>query len=115
MLKVNFYLKTEKLNKNGESCIYVKIKLKNEITTLSTGKYISRKRWRETDRLRKTLKVKKEQVIKDFLEIRKEQIERVYYELYKIDSNLNIIQVKNKLKGVSQDCLLYTSPSPRDA
>ena len=49
MLKIFFYIKTEKVKQNGESPIYAKVVLGNQKITISTGKYISLERWTFTN------------------------------------------------------------------
>lgn len=64
MLKIIFYIKSEKINLNGESSIFAKITLGSERTTMSTGKAISAERWNATQRLRAILKLEKEKYLK---------------------------------------------------
>jgi hypothetical protein len=45
MLKVIFYIKTEKANANGLSPIFAKISFQQKSITMSTGKLISKERW----------------------------------------------------------------------
>lgn len=49
MLKVIFYLKSGKFNKNGESPIYARISFKKQSFTMAAGKSILKERWQCTD------------------------------------------------------------------
>jgi hypothetical protein len=59
MLKVIFYIKTEKANANGLSPIFAKISFKQKSITMSTGKLISKERWLFTKNLRSVLKMER--------------------------------------------------------
>lgn len=45
MLKVFFYLKSEQVDKNGESSIIARLSINNQRISLSTGKSISKELW----------------------------------------------------------------------
>jgi hypothetical protein len=66
MVKTMIYIKKDKVRLNGECPIYIKIVLNKKTTIVSTDKYISKKRWVETNGLRQVLRNEKEKVIKEF-------------------------------------------------
>ncbi|WP_026713771.1 site-specific integrase [Flavobacterium daejeonense] len=99
MLKVIFYIKTEKANAHGLSPIIAKISFKQQSITMSTGKSISKERWQFTNKLRGVLKLEKEKVIKQSLDIFQMNIEKKFNELAKIDSDVSLSLLKNEVKG----------------
>ncbi|WP_166919622.1 hypothetical protein [Flavobacterium poyangense] len=92
MLKVIFYIKTEKANGNGLSPIIAKISYKQQSITMSTGKLISKDRWQFTNNLRSVLKIEK--VIKQSLDLFHMTIEKKFNELAKIDTNISLFLLK---------------------
>jgi len=50
MIKQNFYLKSDKINTFGECPIFLKLSYKGNSTTLSTGKWITKERWKSTNK-----------------------------------------------------------------
>jgi site-specific recombinase XerD len=102
MIKQNFYLKSDKVNHLEEHPIYLKLSYQGKSTTIRTGKWITKERWRFTNKLRKTLKMDKERNCKIALDRILEGIENVYYELLKTSENLNVIDIKNKYTGKSK-------------
>ncbi|WP_394707745.1 hypothetical protein [uncultured Flavobacterium sp.] len=59
MLKVIFYQKSDKVDKNGESSIFARLSYKTKKISISTGKSISKERWGFTNNLRNVLKLEK--------------------------------------------------------
>jgi integrase len=82
-LKVNFYLKGDKKNQNGETAIYGKIYLGNQYSTFSTSKYIQQERWSKTNSLRNALRINNEISTKNYLKSLSDSIEQQYNELLK--------------------------------
>lgn len=99
MLKVIFYIKTEKANKKGESPIFAKISYRGETTTLSTGKSISKERWLATNRLRSILKIEREKVLKQSLENIAISVEKTFNDLLKADFEVSLSELKKRLGG----------------
>lgn len=99
MLKVIFYLKTEQEDKNGEFSIFARITYKSKRITLSTGKAISKKRWKSTDNLRGLLRLEKEKVIKNYLDLFRLNIEKKFNVLFNIDSQLTLETLKEEING----------------
>ncbi len=99
MLKVIFYIKTEKANKNGQSPIIAKISFKQKSITMATGKSISKERWQFTNNLRSVLKLEKEKVIKQSLDVFHLNIEKKFNELAKVDPEVSLSLLKNEFKG----------------
>ena len=88
-LSVIFYLKGDKF-RNGENAIYAKIKVGNAATTMSTGKYITKERLETTNRLMTAKKVDKEVSLKNYINNIEGEIERLYINLLKDDSILEV-------------------------
>ena len=103
MVKTIFYLKADKSNAAGESPIYCKIRFKNTSTTLCTGKFIQKKRWKATNGLRNHLKIKKEQAIKVFLDKVIQDIDSKFILLSKTQKNISASCIKKALTGKMMD------------
>lgn len=99
-LNVNFYLKGDKC-RNGECAIYVKITVGNTKTTMSTGKYISKERWKSTNMLMSAKKVDKEVSLKNYIKGVENEIERIYINLLKDNSidEVGALHLKNSFLG----------------
>jgi integrase len=82
-IKVNFYLKGDKKNQNGETAIYGKIYLGNQYSTFATSKYIQQERWSKTNSLRNAIRMDNEINLKNYLKALSDSIERKYNELIK--------------------------------
>lgn len=78
MLKVIFYLKSEKADKNGECSIFARITYKTNRISLSTGKTISKERWVYTNNLRNLLRLEREKVLKNYLELYRLNVEKKF-------------------------------------
>lgn len=108
MLKVIFYLKAGKFNKSGESPIYARISYKKQSITMAAGKSILKQRWQFTDNLRSVLKLEKEKVIKNTLDLFLLGMEKKFNELLKIDQDFSLQLLKDEFKGetaVKEDCV----------
>lgn len=108
MLKVIFYLKAGKFNKSGESPIYARISYKKQSITMAAGKSILKERWQFTDNLRSILKLEKEKVIKNALDLFLLGMEKKFNELLKIDQDFSLQLLKDEFKGekaVKEDCV----------
>lgn len=99
MIRIIFYLKKDKVNTKNECSIYCRVELNKKKFTLSTNKYISQKRWNETNKLKKTLKLATEKHLKNFLDSFKTNIESKYIELKKLNNTVVIEDLKIALKG----------------
>ena len=102
MLKIIFYLKSEKQNLKGECPIFAKVNLGTKTTTISTGKSITQDRWIATNRLRNLLRDSREKVIKESLDHFLLKGERFYNEGFKMGSEITLDELKNHLKGVQR-------------
>lgn len=108
MLKVIFYLKAGKFNKSGESPIYARISYKKQSITMAAGKSILKERWQFTDNLRSVLKLEKEKVIKNALDLFLIGMEKKFNELLKIDQDFSLQLLKDEFKGetaIKEDCV----------
>ncbi|MFV8343576.1 phage integrase SAM-like domain-containing protein [Flavobacterium sp. XS2P39] len=99
MLKVIFYLKAEKVDRIGESSVYARISYKKKTIAISTGKSISKERWLFTNNLRNVLKLEKEKVIKNSLDLFQLNTEKKFNELFKIDPEVSLELLKAELSG----------------
>lgn len=108
MLKVIFYLKAGKFNKSGESPIYARISYKKQSITMAAGKSILKERWQFTDNLRSVLKLEKEKVIKNALDLFLIGMEKKFNDLLKINQDFSLQLLKDEFKGetaVKEDCV----------
>jgi len=101
MIKLNFYLKSDKVNALEEYPIFLKISYKGNSTTLSTGKWISKERWKSTNKLRNPLRIDKERNCKIALETLAKNIDSTYYELTNTNDDITVLDIKNKYTGKS--------------
>ncbi|TCN57620.1 site-specific integrase [Flavobacterium circumlabens] len=99
MLKIYFYLKSERVNGRDESCICARIHYKQESISVSTGKYISKERWNFTNKLRNVLKLEKEKVIRRSLDLFHLTIEKKFNELIQHNTDISLLNLRDELKG----------------
>jgi integrase len=99
MLKIYFYLKSERVNERDESSICVRIHYKQESISISTGKYISKERWDFTNKLRNVLKLEKEKVIRRSLDLFHLTIEKKFNELIQHNTDISLLNLRDELKG----------------
>lgn len=102
MLKVIFYLKSEKADKNGECSIFARITYKTNRVSLSTGKTISKERWIYTNNLRNLLRLEKEKILKNYLELYRLNVEKKFNHLFNIDPEVSLEMLKAELTGKSK-------------
>jgi len=99
MLKVIFYQKSDRVNKNGESPIYARLSYNDKQISMSTGQAISKERWASTNNLRNPLKIEKEIVIKNLLDLFQLNAAKKFTELFRIDPEVNLQLLKAELTG----------------
>jgi integrase len=99
MLKVIFYQKSDKVDKNGESPIFARLSFNNQRISISTGKSIPKERWLFTNNLRNVLRLEKEKVIKNSLDLFQLNAEKKFNELFRIDSEVSLELLKEELSG----------------
>ncbi|WP_264529264.1 site-specific integrase [Flavobacterium sp. N502540] len=99
MLKVIFYQKSDKVNKNGESPIYARLSYNDKQILMSTGQAISKERWTSTNNLRNQLKIEKEIVMKNLLDLFQLNSAKKFTELFRIDPEVNLQLLKAELTG----------------
>ena len=99
MLKVIFYLKSGKDNKKGESPIFARISHHQQSITMSTGKSILKERWRFTKNLRNILKLEKEKVLKNGLDLFQLNIEKKFNEMAKVSPDISLLLLKDEFNG----------------
>lgn len=102
MIKLNFYLKSDKVNHLKEYPIFLKLSYQGKSTTLSIGKWLTKERWKLTNKLKNPLRIVKEKNCKLAMERVAEKIENIYYDLIKTRDNLNILDIKNKYTGKTE-------------
>lgn len=101
MIKVLFFIKNSKVKLTGESPIYAKVSLMHETTVISTGKNISIERWENTNKLKGALRLDKEKVLKQSLDLFQLKIEQIYFNLLKTNPNPTLDDVRNTFKGTN--------------
>jgi site-specific recombinase XerD len=99
MLKVIFYQKSDKVDKNGESPIFARLSFNNQRISISTGKSIPKERWLFTNNLRNVLRLEKEKVIKSSLDLFHLNAEKKFNELFRIDPEVSLELLKAELVG----------------
>jgi len=100
MIKQIFYLKSDKINTFGECPIFLKLSYKGNSTTLSTGKWIMKERWKATNKLKNSLRIDKERNCKIAIDRIAEGIEMAYYELLKTNKAIiSVVDIKNMFTG----------------
>jgi integrase len=99
MLKIIFFIRTGKVNSNGECPIYSKVTYQGQTISISTRKSISKHRWSFTNNLRNPLKIEKEKVIKASLDRIAFQIENHFNQLVKNNSIIDLNNIKNHIVG----------------
>lgn len=99
MLKVIFYQKSDRVNKNGESPIYARLSYNDKQISMSTGQAILKERWVSTNNLRNQLKIEKEIVIKNLLDLFQLNAAKKFTELFRIDPEINLQLLKAELTG----------------
>lgn len=99
MLKVIYFIKSDKVMKNGECPIYAKIRYQQQTLTMSTKQSITSKRWNFTNNLRNPLKLEKEKVIKASLESFNLAFERKINELIRENSSIDLNEIRKEIIG----------------
>ena len=102
MLKIIYFIKSEKSKSNGECPIYAKISYQGKSITMSTGKYITKERWNFTSHLRGTLKIQREKVIKASLDSLTMLFETKFNLLFKNNATINLNEIKIDILGKKQ-------------
>lgn len=110
MIKIIFYIKTDKVKLIGESPIFAKISLEDKSITVSSGKSISLERWTQTNKLNNSLKLEKEKMIRISLDFLKDKIEKTYYNLYKMNDEVSLEEIKTVISGKAVDTSIYLLP-----
>lgn len=108
MVKTMIYIKKDKVKNSGECPIYIKILFKHQSITISTGKYISEERWIETDNLRRKLRIEKEKVLKEYLDLYVLKIEKIYNQIVKYQEDISISEFKLMILGKQKDDAIPT-------
>lgn len=99
MVKTFIYIKKDKARSNGDCPIYIKVVFNQKSTTISTGKYISEERWKQTDNLRKLLRQDKEKTLKEFLDLFLLNIEKIHNQIERYQEDITIKEFKNRILG----------------
>ena len=90
MLRIYFFLKPGKLNWKNESPVYVRIWHDQDYITMATGLYITKERWDFTNKLRMVLRMKKEKILRDSLNIFQLMIENKFNEIMRRDDDFSL-------------------------
>jgi hypothetical protein len=99
MLKVYFHLKSAKNTQRKDSLICARLSYQQQTASISTGQYISKERWNSTNKLRNVLKLEKEKIIRNSLDILHVSIEKKFNEIISSGSPVSLVNLKNALKG----------------
>ncbi|WP_417371218.1 site-specific integrase [Gelidibacter japonicus] len=99
MLKITYFIRTQKAKINGESPIFARFKFHNQTITMSTRQYISAERWNFTNKLRNPLKLEKEKVIRMSLDSLYLKFERKINERIRENSAIDLQQIKAEIIG----------------
>ena len=110
MIKINYCIKTDKVKLNGESPIVAKIILGNKSMKISTGKSISLIRWNETNRLNNILRIDKEKILKQTLDLFENKVESTFYMLSRSGGEVTLEEMKRILTGKVTDSTVYLLP-----
>lgn len=102
MLNVIFYLKADKTKVSGECPIFARVQMYHQRTTIATGKYIGPERWKQTNKLRSVLKIEKEKVLKQSLDLFKLNVEKKYNHLTQHEPGFDIDRLKIEVCGKAQ-------------
>lgn len=100
MLKVYFYLKSIRGEEEKESLICARLSYQQQTTALSTGKYISKERWKLTNKLRNVLKLEKEKTIRRSLDLLHLSIDKKFNEIILSGNSVSLADLKNDIKGI---------------
>lgn len=100
MLKVYFYLKSRKDQEEKESLICARLSYQQQTTALSTGKYISKERWNFTNKLRNVLKLEKEKIIRQSLDLLHLSIDKKFNKIILSGNPVSLKNLKKDLKGI---------------
>jgi site-specific recombinase XerD len=92
---------------NGECPIYAKVTLENQSISFSTGKTITLDRWKTTNKLQSTLKIEKEKVLRQSLDLFRLKIERTYNELTRVNDSDILELLKNTITGKDKGSITY--------
>ena len=93
------YIKKDKAKHNGDCPLYIKVIYNRKSITIATGKYISEERWKQTDNLRRVLRLDKEKVLKEFLDLYVLKIGKIYNQLERENEKISIEDFKLKILG----------------
>ncbi len=99
MVKTMIYIKKDKAKQNGDCPLYIKVIFNRKSITLATGKYISEERWKLTDNLRRVLRLDKEKVLKEYLDLFVLRIEKIANQLERDQEEISIEEFKLKILG----------------
>jgi integrase len=99
MVKTMIYIKKDKAKQNGDCPLYIKVIFNRKSITLATGKYISEVRWKLTDNLRRVLRLDKEKVLKEYLDLFVLKIEKIANQLERDQEEISIEEFKLKVLG----------------
>ncbi|MBR9846055.1 MAG: site-specific integrase, partial [Algicola sp.] len=99
MLQIIYFIKTQKVKKNGQCPIYAQVKYHNQVITMSTRQSISEEKWDITNKLRKSLKQEKEKIIKTSLDNLTIKFERKVNEKVRDNSKVDLQEIKTEIIG----------------
>jgi hypothetical protein len=99
ILKIYFYLKSEKVNRKGESPVYARLWQEQNSITIATGQYISKERWDFTDKLSTALRIGKEKELRKSLDNFELEIKNIFYGSFFRGHDFSLTKLKNEFIG----------------
>ena len=90
-----------------ECPLYAKLILAGKTLAISIGKYITVERWETTNKLRNPIKSEKEKVLKQSLDLFQLKVEKSYNELSRLNSVVDLNDIKNEISGKKKDETVY--------
>lgn len=105
MIKLQYYIRNEKVKANGESPIYLKIAVGRKSVTVSTNKSISKERWDKTSHLNLPPLRPDEKVMKEYFTVLAHKATNLYSDCVREHREINLLELKNELQGKPKEAL----------
>jgi integrase len=105
MIKLQYYIRNEKVKANGESPIYLKIVVGKKSLTVSTNKSISKERWDKTSHLNLPPLRPEEKVMKEYFTVLTHKATNLYSDCVREHREINLLELKNELQGKPKEAI----------
>ena len=96
--KLIYYLKKDKTDHKGDSAIYARISAGGENISFSIKRYISKKRWNETNHLRNPIRNEDELEIQNYLKRIEREVSKIVESLFQSKISIKASYIKNFLQ-----------------